>query len=129
MSTKKILIILFLSSLTVLLATKYMFFQNNETTITIRNHTNENIENLIFSSNDNEKEFSISNIQSYTDISFEYYVGGFNENAVNLKHISESGKSKNYNIIGYVSEFYSYIYIDITSISLDGELNIQVETH
>ncbi|MBU5676865.1 hypothetical protein KQI88_10590 [Alkaliphilus sp. MSJ-5] len=128
MTTKRTVIILSLIVLSILLVLKFVFFSNEGTHITIRNQTNEIIENLVFVSNDNEREFSISNIEPQTDISFKYDIGGFNENAVNLKHILEAGMIKNYNIIGYVYEFYSHIYIDIISINNAGELNIRVET-
>lgn len=134
MKTKKILYA-FLFCLIVFSVIYISSYSNKTsyTTINIRNNTNEVITNLIFSSNSNEKNYNISKLEPHTDISFEYDLGGFNENSVNLKHIHELENSKNpvkttYNIIGYVSKSYSNIDITILSIDSNGKLNIRVNS-
>ncbi|AOY77579.1 hypothetical protein [Clostridium formicaceticum] len=128
MTIKRIVLILFLIISVILLATRFLSSIDQGTTITIRNQTDQCLKDLVFVSNANKEGFNISNIAPQTAISFQYDIGGFNENAVNLQYISELGDIKNYNIIGYVYEFYSHIYIDIISISPEGKLNIKVET-
>ncbi len=127
MTTKRTLIIFMLIVLSTFLVLRLGFFSNNGTTVNIRNHTNQAIENLVFSSNDNEEKHIIPQIDPHSNISFEYEIGGFNENAVHLTHISDHGTNKSYSIIGYVDWVYSYINIDIISINKDGELNIRIE--
>lgn len=83
---------------------------------------------MTLSSNSNEDDYNILKIKPYTDISFEYDLGGANENAVNLKHISNDGNEKNYNIIGYVDRGYSSININVISIDQDGQLKIEIES-
>ena len=71
--------------------------------------------------------YSIDKIDPRTNMWFKYEIGGFNENAVNLGYISNSGNSKNYNIIGHVDRSYSSINIDINSVEKNGDLNIEVD--
>jgi len=127
MTTKRTLIILPLIVLSVILVFRFVLFSDSGTTVTIRNNTNQTIENLFFASIDNKEEYSIAKIDPHTSSSFKYNIGGSNENAVNLRHISNSGDSKYYSIIGYVIWSYSYINVDINSVEKDGELNIEVD--
>lgn len=127
MITKRTLRILPLIAISAIFALKLSFFSEGGTTVTIRNNTNQAIENLVFASIDNKEGYSIDKIDPHTNISFKYEIGGFNENAVNLGYISNSGNSKNYNIIGYVDRSYSSINIDINSVREDGDLNIEVD--
>lgn len=128
MTIKRTSIVLFLIILSISLIANFLFFSNNGTTITIKNQTNKSIENLVFLSNDNREGYTISKLESYTEVSFKYELGRFNENAANLHHISKLEDKKTYNIIGYMDKPYSYIHIDIISISNNGELNIKVKT-
>lgn len=127
MRIKRIVTIL-LIGLIVLLAIKYLFSSNYKTTIIIKNHTNQSIENLTFISNDSEDKFNIAIIEPDSEISFKYDIGGFNENAVNLKHKSDAGESRIYNVIGYVTKIYSKIIIHIITIDQYEKLDITVET-
>ncbi|QUH21237.1 hypothetical protein [Alkaliphilus sp. B6464] len=127
MTTKRTLLMLPLIALGAILVLRLVLFSDSGTTVTIRNNTNQAIENLVLSSIDNKEKCSIAKIDPHANISFKYKIGGFNENAVNLRHISNSGNSKNYNIIGYVTWGYSHIDIDINSVEKDGELNIEVD--
>lgn len=127
MTTKRTLIIFVLIVLSTFLVLRLGFFSNDGTTVNIRNHTNQSIENLVFSSNDNEEKYIIPQINPNSNISFQYEIGGLNENAVYLTHTSDYGNSRSYSIIGYVDWVYSYINIDIISINKDGKLDIEVE--
>jgi len=127
MTTKRTLLMLPLIALSAILLLRLVLFSDSGTTVTIRNNTNQSIENLVFTSIDNKEEYSIDKIDPHANISFKYQIGGSNENAVNLGHISNSGNSKSYSIIGYVTWSYSHINIDINSVEEDGELNIEVD--
>ncbi len=124
---RTLIVILFL--FLIIAFTPQLFSCDSSTDVIITNHTNANIENLAFSSNDNEEGYIISNIPPSAQIKFKYDIGGFNENAVVLKQTVEPGDKNSYSIIGYVTEVYSQIYINIVSINEEGELSIEVTTH
>lgn len=123
---RTLLIILFLIVIVTLVP--QLFSCDSSTDIIITNHTTTNIKNLAFSSNDNEEDYIISNIPPSAQVKFKYDIGGFNENAVVLKQSTVLENTNRYTIIGYVSEAYSYIYIDIVSINEERELSIEVTT-
>ena len=110
-------------------ASAFLLFSSisSTTTVTIENKTNETITNLTFCSNDNEKDYEILAIPASSCISFEYDIGGHNENSACLKHMTESGSTEIYIVIDYVCQYYSNINIDILSVSDFGKLDIQVE--
>ena len=116
--------ILFLIAAVVL--TKMFLFSNNETTVVINNQTDQTLENLMFLSNDGEKD-RIFTLDPYTKVSFQYDLGGFNENAASFHQIDPSGRRRSYSIIGYIDRLYTEIHIEITSIDQNGELKFDVE--
>ncbi|AKL95815.1 hypothetical protein CACET_c23690 [Clostridium aceticum] len=125
---RRIILALFLVVSVIILATRFLSPVDQGTTVIIKNLTNQCLENLFFGSNANGQVFSVYKIEPHSSVSFQYDIGGFNENAIYLKCVSELGDIRNYNLIGYVHELYSYIYIDIVSVDPEGNLNIKVET-
>jgi len=72
MTTKRTLIRLPLIVLSVILVFRFVLFSDSGTTVTIRNNTNQTIENLFFASIDNKEEYSIAKIDPHANISFKY---------------------------------------------------------
>ena len=106
--------------------TKMFLFSNNETTVVINNQTDQTLENLMFLSNAGEKD-RIFTLAPHSKVSFQYDLGGFNENAASFHQIDPSGRRRSYSIIGYIDRLYTEIHIEITSIDQNGELKFDVE--
>lgn len=97
------------------------------TDILIKNQTEHVIDGLIFSSNDNEEAFILPDVDPVSEFSFQYVIGGTNENAVQLFRLSAEGEKDIYPVVGYVIGYYSSIEIEILSVDETGKLELEVE--
>lgn len=100
---------------------------HHKTLVHINNQTDQSIKNLVFTSNDSKVDHKINFIKSQESCSFEYDLGGFNENAAVLKHFHDKTYVKTYSVIGYVDQFYDHIHVDIVSIDENKNLIIKVQ--
>lgn len=103
------------------------FLKEATTKITIRNDSNEEIENLIIASNVG-RDYTIPRIEPYEIVEFQYNMGNFNENALNMRHVVNENRSETYNLLGYIDRYYENIFVYIESVDEDCNLNISVKT-
>ncbi len=103
------------------------FLKESTTKITIRNDSNEEIENLIIASNVG-RDYTIPRIEPYEIVEFQYNMGNFNENALNMRHVVNENRSETYNLLGYIDRYYENIFVYIESVDEDCNLNISVKT-
>lgn len=105
---------------------RIFLFSSNGTTVVIKNQTDQTLVNLTFLSNDGEKDL-IFTLDPYSEVSFQYDLGGLNENAASFHQIDPSVRRKSYSIIGYIDRIYTEIHIEIISIDSNGEFKLEVE--